>query len=321
VRDGDLTQPVSDESRDEFSPLLAAQQEMQAALARVVAHVRRNAESVSVASTQIAHGNLDLSERTERQASALQQTSSTMDELGTTVNNNADSAKHASQLAQGASVIAARGGDVVGQVVETMKGINDSSKQIAEIIAVIDGIAFQTNILALNAAVEAARAGEQGRGFAVVAGEVRSLAQRSADSARQIKGLITASVARVEHGTALVGQAGDTMKEIVDAIQSVSTLVTAISAASADQTAGVRQVGQAVAQMDQGTQQNAALVEESAAAAASLKTRADELVQAVAVFKLATAAAPSIRSADAAASGSSRVAEGTPPATAQWSAV
>jgi methyl-accepting chemotaxis protein len=282
VRDGDLTVPVRDDARDEFSPLLAALGDMQSSLTQVVSNVRSNSESVATASAQIAQGNQDLSQRTEEQASALQQTAATMDELGS---------KQASQLAMGASTIASKGGDVVGQVVQTMKGINDSSKKIADIISVIDGIAFQTNILALNAAVEAARAGEQGRGFAVVAGEVRSLAQRSAEAAKEIKTLITNSVEQVEQGTALVGQAGTTMEEIVDAIRRVSDIVTEISAASAEQSTGVGQVGQAVSQMDQATQQNAALVEESAAAAESLKLQARQLVDTVAVFRLAQGSA------------------------------
>jgi len=271
--------------------LMAQLRIMQESLARVVDGVRQNSESVAIASAQIAQGNTDLSQRTEEQASALQQTAATMDELGATVRNNADNARQANQLALGASSVAAKGGEVVGQVVDTMKGISDSSRKIAEIIAVIDGIAFQTNILALNAAVEAARAGEQGRGFAVVASEVRNLAQRSASAAKEIKELISTSVERVENGTALVDQAGKTMSEIVGAIKRVADIVGEISAASAEQSAGVGQVGQAVTQMDQATQQNAALVEESAAAAESLRGRAQQLVQAVAVFKLARTSA------------------------------
>ncbi len=290
VRDGDLREPVRDAALDEFSPLLGALGDMQSALTRVVAEVRGNAESVATASAQIAQGNQDLSGRTEQQASALQQTAATMDELGSTVRHNADNARQANQLAQGASSVAARGGEVVGQVVETMRGINESSRRIADIIGTIDGIAFQTNILALNAAVEAARAGEQGRGFAVVAGEVRSLAQRSAEAAREIKALIGTSVERVEQGSTLVGQAGQTMDEIVGAIRRVSDIVGDISAASSEQSRGVEQVGQAVAQMDQSTQQNAALVEQSAAAAESLKAQARQMVAAVAVFRLADAA-------------------------------
>jgi methyl-accepting chemotaxis protein len=281
VRDGDLTMAVRDDASDEFSPLLAALEEMRMSLTRVVSRVRSNSDSVATASAQIAQGNHDLSQRTEEQASALQQTAATMDELGSTVKNNADNALQANQLAIGASEVAGRGGEVVGQVVQTMKGINDSSKKIADIIA-----AFQTNILALNAAVEAARAGEQGRGFAVVAGEVRSLAQRSAEAAKEIKTLITDSVEQVEQGTTLVGQAGTTMEEIVTAIRRVNDIVAEISAASAEQSSGVSQVGQAVSQMDQATQQNAALVEESAAAAESLRQQAEQLVQAVSAFKV-----------------------------------
>ncbi|WP_234264047.1 methyl-accepting chemotaxis protein [Hydrogenophaga sp. NFH-34] len=286
VRDGDLTTPIHDPARDEFSPLLSALAEMQGALSQIVSGVRSNAESVATASAQIAQGNQDLSGRTEQQASALQQTAATMEQLGSTVRHNADSAQQANQLALTASGVAVKGGEVVGQVIETMQGINDASRRIADIIGVIDGIAFQTNILALNAAVEAARAGEQGRGFAVVAGEVRSLAQRSAEAAREIKSLIGASVDQVEQGTELVGHAGQTMKEIVAAIQRVNDIVSEISSASQEQSSSVGQVGQAITQMDQATQQNAALVEQSAAAAASLRSQATQLVQAMAVFKL-----------------------------------
>ena len=286
VAQGDLNSPIVVRAGDTTS-LLAWLQTMQRALAETVSHVRKGSESVSTASAEIAQGNQDLSARTEQQASALQQTAATMDELGATVRNNADNARQASQLAAGASAVAERGGAVVGEVVETMRGINDSSRRIADIISTIDGIAFQTNILALNAAVEAARAGEQGRGFAVVAGEVRSLAQRSAEAAREIKALITASVERVEHGTTLVGRAGATMSEIVGAIQRVNDIVGEISSASGEQSVGVSQVGQAVTALDKSTQQNAALVEQSAAAAESLKEQAGLLVQAVAVFKLA----------------------------------
>jgi methyl-accepting chemotaxis protein len=286
IASGDLTETIATGGRDEASTLLAALQDMQGSLRRVVSGVRSNAEAVASASSQIAHGNQDLSGRTEQQASALQQTASTMDELGSTVRRNADNAHQANVLAVGASGVAARGGAVVSQVVHTMKGINDSSRKIADIISVIDGIAFQTNILALNAAVEAARAGEQGRGFAVVAAEVRSLAQRSAAAAREIKSLITGSVDQVAQGTALVDQAGLTMGEIVSAIQRVSDIVAGISTASAEQSAGVSQVGEVVNQMDQATQQNSALVEQSAAAAASLQQQAQQLVGAVAVFKL-----------------------------------
>ncbi|WP_349744461.1 methyl-accepting chemotaxis protein [Roseateles cavernae] len=286
VRDGDLGTRLQDTHRDELSPLLAALQDMQGALTRVVGHVRSNAESVASSSEQIARGNQDLSSRTEQQAAALQQTAATMDELGATVRHTADNAQQANQLARNASLVATRGGEVVGQVVHTMGDIHDASKRIADITAMIDGIAFQTNILALNAAVEAARAGEQGRGFAVVAGEVRSLAQRSAEAAREIKSLIASSVERVEKGSILVDEAGQTMTEIVGAIKRVNDIVAEISAASREQSSGVSQVGDAVGQMDRSTQQNAALVEQSAAAAESLKQQAASMVEAVAVFRL-----------------------------------
>jgi len=269
------------------SSIMAAMKTMRDHLAATVKAVRENADSVATASAQIANGNSDLSARTERQASALQQTASSMEQLGTTVRHNADNARQANQLAQSSSQVASNGGQVVQEVVATMRGINDSSRKIADIIGVIDGIAFQTNILALNAAVEAARAGEQGRGFAVVASEVRSLAQRSAEAAREIKALIGASVDQVEQGTALVDRAGATMQEIVQSIQRVSDIVGEITSASQEQSQGVSQVGQAVAQMDEATQQNAALVEESAAAAQSLRQQAQQLVNAVSSFKLA----------------------------------
>ena len=285
VAAGDLAVRIELRTGDTTS-LMAQLKEMQASLVTVVSNVRQNSESVATASAQIAQGNNDLSQRTEEQASALEETAASMEELSSTVKQNADNARQASQLALGASTVAIKGGEVVGQVVDTMKGINDSSKKIADIISVIDGIAFQTNILALNAAVEAARAGEQGRGFAVVATEVRNLAGRSAEAAKEIKSLIVASVERVEQGTALVDQAGVTMTEVVSSIKRVTDIVGEISAASAEQSAGVSQVGEAISQMDQVTQQNAALVEESAAAAESLKVQAQHLVQAVAVFKL-----------------------------------
>ncbi|WP_453934564.1 methyl-accepting chemotaxis protein [Acidovorax temperans] len=287
VAGGDLTAHIDVDSRDETGQLLSALQRMQQSLVRTVSVVRQNSESVASASAQIASGNNDLSARTEQQASALEETAASMEELGSTVRQNADNARTANQLAVNASTVATQGGEVVAEVVETMKGINASSNKIADIISVIDGIAFQTNILALNAAVEAARAGEQGRGFAVVASEVRSLAGRSAEAAKEIKSLIMASVERVEQGTLLVDKAGATMTEVVTAIRRVTDIMGEISAASSEQSAGVGQVGEAVTQMDQATQQNAALVEEMAAAAASLNTQAGELVQAVAVFKLA----------------------------------
>ena len=241
--------------------------------------------AVALAAGEIAQGNADLSARTESQASALEETAASMEQLGATVRQNADNARQANQMAASASGIAARGGEVVAQVVDTMKGINDSSRQIADIIGVIDGIAFQTNILALNAAVEAARAGEQGRGFAVVAGEVRTLAQRSAEAAKEIKALIQASEQRVEQGTQLVDKAGETMSEIVAAIRRVTDIMGEISAASSEQSAGVAQVGDAITQMDQATQQNAALVEQSAAAAQSLQQQARAMVASVSVFR------------------------------------
>jgi methyl-accepting chemotaxis protein len=288
IAGGDLSHRVNVKPGDTDS-MMARLGAMQRSLGQVVGQVRQNSESVATASAQIAQGNQDLSGRTEQQASALQQTAATMEQLGTTVRHNADSARQANQLAQGASVVAGEGGEVVSQVVTTMRGISDSSRKIGDIIGTIDSIAFQTNILALNAAVEAARAGEQGRGFAVVASEVRSLAQRSAEAAKEIKTLIGHSVEQVEQGTALVDAAGLKMGEIVTSIERVRDIVAEISSASVEQSSGVQQVGQAVTQMDQATQQNAALVEESAAAAESLKTQAQALVQAVSVFRLAPA--------------------------------
>ena len=282
---GDLTVSIRPAGNEEAMRLLQSLSRMQVNFTHIVTEVKSNADEVASASAQIAGGNQDLSNRTEQQASALQETAATMDQLGSTVRNNADHARQANQLALGASTVAIKGGKVMSQVVETMTGINDSSKKIAEIISVIDGIAFQTNILALNAAVEAARAGEQGRGFAVVAGEVRSLAHRSAEAAREVKSLVNASVERVEQGTALVGQAGHTMDEIVSAIKRVTDIVAEISAASAEQSTGIDQVGKAVSQMDQSTQRNTALIEESAAASETLSQQARQLVEAVAAFK------------------------------------
>ena len=286
VRDGDLTGAITDQASDEFSPLLASLDAMQTALTHVVARVRQGSDSVASASSQIAGGNSDLSARTETQASALEETAASMEELSSTVRMNADNARQANALAQTASSVATQGGAVVADVVRTMKGINDSSRRIADIIGVIDGIAFQTNILALNAAVEAARAGEQGRGFAVVAGEVRSLAQRSAEAAREIRSLIAASVERVEAGSRQVDQAGSTMHEVVQAISHVRDIVSEISQASVEQSEGVSLVGQAVSQMDAATQQTAALVEECAAAAESLSNQARNLVNTVSAFRL-----------------------------------
>jgi methyl-accepting chemotaxis protein-1 (serine sensor receptor) len=288
IAQGNLGADVPCRGDDQHS-LMAALKRLRDHLVRTVGEVRCNAEGVATASTQIAQGNQDLSRRTELQAATLQQTAGSMEELGSTVRHNADSASQADQLAKGASDVALKGGAVVAQVVDTMRGIEESSAKIADIINVINGITFQTNILALNAAVEAARAGEAGRGFAVVAGEVRTLAQRSAEAARQIKALITDSVRRVGEGSALADQAGRTMGEVVAAIQRVTDLMGEINAASAEQSAGVGQVGQAVTQMDQATQQNVALVEQSAAAAASLRLQAQRLVQAVSVFSVAPA--------------------------------
>jgi methyl-accepting chemotaxis protein len=281
VAAGDLDTPITLRPGDSSS-LMAQLKTMQDSLAEVVGRVRENADSVATASAQIAQGNNDLSSRTEQQASALQQTAASMEELSATVRQNADNARQANQLALGASTVAVHGGEVVGRVVDTMKGINDSSKRIADIISVIDGIAFQTNILALNAAVEAARAGEQGRGFAVVAAEVRSLAQRSAEAAKEIKGLISASVERVEQGTALVDQAGATMTEVVASIQRVTGIMGEISAAGTEQSSAVEQVGQAVSRMSQATQHHALRVEQGTATAESLSTRSLRLLQTLA---------------------------------------
>jgi methyl-accepting chemotaxis protein len=287
VAAGDLSSRIDVTTRDETGKLLGALKAMNMSLVRIVDQVRQSSDSIATGSGQIAMGNQDLSQRTEEQASNLQQTAASMEQLTSTVKNSADTARAANQLASSARDVAARGGVVVGQVVTTMGDITTASKRIADITGVIDSIAFQTNILALNAAVEAARAGEQGRGFAVVAGEVRNLAQRSAEAAKEIKVLIGDSVAKVEAGTRLVGDAGRTMDDIVAQVKRVNDLIGEISAATGEQTIGIGQISHAVNQLDQVTQQNAALVEESAAAAESLKFQADSLVTAVAAFRLA----------------------------------
>jgi len=286
VAQGDLSQETHAQGSDEIAHLLRAVSSMTASLKRTVTEVKSSAESIATASGEIAVGNGDLSARTEAQASSLQQTTASMEHLTQTVRSNADSARQANQLAMNASEVAQRGGTVVGEVVERMDAITDSSRKIADIIGVIDGIAFQTNILALNAAVEAARAGEQGRGFAVVAGEVRNLAQRSAEAAREIKGLITTSVSEVENGSKLVKDAGATMQEIVTSVKRVTDIIGEISAATGEQSGQIGQVGAAMGQLDQMTQQNAALVEESAAAAESLKEQARALNNVVAKFRV-----------------------------------
>jgi methyl-accepting chemotaxis protein len=285
VANGDLTTPIQLAAVDGDS-LMARLKDMQSGLARVVTTVRESSETLANASQEIAQGNNDLSGRTEQQASALQETAASMEQLGSTVTQNANNARQADQLARQASTVAGRGGAVVARVVETMREIHASSRRIGDITGVIDSIAFQTNILALNAAVEAARAGDQGRGFAVVAAEVRNLAQRSAESAKQINKLIADRVRSVEQGTSLADEAGKTMDEVTQAIEDVARIMSQISAATSEQSQGVRQVGEAVSQMDQSTQQNAALVEQSAAAADSLRRQAQKLVEAVSVFRL-----------------------------------
>ena len=286
IAQGDLTQPVHAIGKDETASLMRALGDMQSSLARIVGEVRNSTDSIGTASQQIASGNQDLSSRTEQAASNLQQTAASMEELTSTVRQSADAARQATQMAVANAEVAVRGGRVVGEVVTTMDEINHSSKKIGDIIGVIDGIAFQTNILALNAAVEAARAGEQGRGFAVVAAEVRNLAQRSAQAAKEIKGLIETSVGKVEDGSRLVAQAGSTISEIVANAEKVSAFISDITTAAGEQSQGIGQVNVAVTQLDQMTQQNAALVEESAAAAESLKDQAARLADVVRVFRL-----------------------------------
>ncbi|RYF07540.1 MAG: HAMP domain-containing protein [Comamonadaceae bacterium] len=286
VAGGDLTMHVGSQAQDETGQLLRALDAMGGQLRNTVGQVRHGADSIALASSEIASGNLDLSSRTEEQASALQQTAASMEQMTATVRQNADNAQQANQLAKSASDMAVRGGQVVGNVVTTMGGIHAASRKIVDIIGVIDSIAFQTNILALNAAVEAARAGEQGRGFAVVASEVRTLAQRSATAAKEIKGLIDDSVQQVDAGNRLVEEAGSVIRDVVAGVRRVTDIVGEISAASQEQTSGLEQVNQAITQMDQVTQQNAALVEEAAAATGSLESQAAQLVQAVAVFRL-----------------------------------
>ncbi|WP_295994926.1 methyl-accepting chemotaxis protein [Rugamonas sp.] len=286
VASGDLTSDIQSDSRDETGQMLQALGEMNRSLVDIVGEVRRGTDTIATATSEIARGNQDLSSRTEQQASSLEETASSMEQLTGTVKQNADNARQANKLAASASEVAVKGGDVVAQVVQTMSSISDSSKNIVDIIGVIDGIAFQTNILALNAAVEAARAGEQGRGFAVVATEVRNLAQRSAAAAREIKTLIGSSVEKVEAGSKLVEQAGDTMTEIVDSVRRVTDIMQEIASASEEQIAGIEQINQAISQMDNVTQQNAALVEQAAAAAEALQDQAVNQARVVGVFKL-----------------------------------
>ena len=286
IADGDLSSEITVVGSDETGQLLQALKGMNDSLAKVVGQVRQGTDTIATASSQIAAGNQDLSSRTEQQASSLEETAASMEELTSTVKQNADNARQANQLAVSASEVAVKGGSVVSQVVDTMGAINASSRKIVDIIGVIDGIAFQTNILALNAAVEAARAGEQGRGFAVVAAEVRNLAQRSAAAAKEIKTLIGDSVDKVEEGSQQVAQAGKTMEEIVSSVKRVTDIMAEITAASQEQTSGIEQINQAITRMDQVTQQNAALVEEAAAAAASLQDQASGLSEVVSVFRL-----------------------------------
>lgn len=312
VAGGDLVTTIVADRHDEMGRLLQALAAMQGSLRKVVGDVRLSVQELSRTSVDIAQGNLDLSRRTEEQASSLEETASSIEELASSVKQNAENARRANQLAAGASGVAAKGGDIVGQVVQRMGAINGSSRKISDIIGVIDGIAFQTNILALNAAVEAARAGEQGRGFAVVAGEVRSLAQRSAEAAKEIKALIVNSVAEIESGSKLVDEAGRTMGEIVSSVKGVTSIMTEITAASQEQSSGIEQVSQAIAQMDHVTQQNAALVEEASAAAESMRQQAARLTDAVAVFRVGADEASAEESAPALASEVSQASRETP---------
>jgi methyl-accepting chemotaxis protein len=295
IADGDLGSDIRQSSTDETGQLMQALKAMNDSLLNIVGEVRAGTDAITTASSEIASGNLDLSSRTEQQASSLEETASAMEELTSTVRQNADNARQANQLAESAATVAVSGGTVVGQVVDTMAAIDESSRKIVDIISVIDGIAFQTNILALNAAVEAARAGEQGRGFAVVATEVRALAQRSAVAAKEIKSLIDNSVSQVGVGSKLVAQAGTTMKEVVDSVKRVSDIVAEISSASQEQSEGIEQVNLAITQMDEVTQQNAALVEEAAAAAQSMQDQAGKLSEVVSIFKLDSQRTPSTR--------------------------
>jgi methyl-accepting chemotaxis protein len=292
VAAGDLTQRIESDTRDETGALLRALRHMNDSLLAIVTQVRTGTDTIATASSEISAGNLDLSSRTEQQAGSLEETAAAVEQLTGTVRQNADNARQANQLAITASEVATQGGAVVGEVVTTMGAINEASRKIADIIGVIDGIAFQTNILALNAAVEAARAGEQGRGFAVVASEVRTLAQRSAAAAKEIKTLIVDSVEKVDSGSKLVDQAGATMEQVVDSIRKVTDIMAEITSASAEQRAGIEQVNQAIADMDSSTQHNAALVEESAAAAGSLQDQASKLAQVVGLFNVTAQAAP-----------------------------
>ncbi|MBB3117170.1 methyl-accepting chemotaxis protein [Pseudoduganella violacea] len=297
VASGDLTREIQVNTNDETGQLLQALKEMSGSLEDIVGRVRHGTNAIAVASSEIANGNMDLSSRTEQQASSLEETASSMEELTSTVQQNADNARQANQLVVSATEVAVKGGSIVTQVVETMGAINASATKIVDIISVIDGIAFQTNILALNAAVEAARAGEQGRGFAVVASEVRNLAQRSAAAAKEIKALIGDSVEKVQTGSKLVDEAGGIMQEVVKSVQHVSDIISEITSASVEQSTGISQVNQAIVQMDDVTQQNASLVEQAAAAAGSLKDQAEGLVQVVSVFKINGGAANSYASA------------------------